>query len=93
MFKCCSGPWSNDSPHHAVCRGKLERLRSRPREMALSELILAAVVRIGSNPRVFRNEGSDDSRETACGKVPKAVSVLQTWGKYSSDPPRKLKPI
>lgn len=42
------------SPHHAVCRGELERLRSRPRDMALSELILAAVVRIGSNPRVFR---------------------------------------
>jgi toxin-antitoxin system PIN domain toxin len=42
------------SPHHTVCRGALERLRSHPREMALSELILAAVVRIGSNPRVFR---------------------------------------
>jgi uncharacterized protein len=42
------------SPHHVVCRSELERLRSRPRDMALSELILAAVVRIGSNPRVFR---------------------------------------
>ena len=42
------------SPHHAVCRGELDRLRSRPREMAVSELILAAVVRIGSNPRVFQ---------------------------------------
>ncbi|HVS01099.1 MAG TPA: TA system VapC family ribonuclease toxin [Thermoanaerobaculia bacterium] len=42
------------SPHHAVCRGELERLRSRPQDMAFSELILAAVVRIGSNPRVFR---------------------------------------
>ncbi len=42
------------SPHHAVCRGELERLRSRPRDMAISELILAAVVRIGSNPRVFQ---------------------------------------
>jgi hypothetical protein len=42
------------SPHHAICRRELEQLRSRPREMAVSELILAAVVRIGSNPRVFR---------------------------------------
>jgi uncharacterized protein len=42
------------SPHHAVCRNELEQLRTRPREMAISELILAAVVRIGSNPRVFR---------------------------------------
>jgi hypothetical protein len=48
------------SPHHAVCRGELEQLRSRPREMAISELILAAVVRIGSNPRVFRPTPSPD---------------------------------
>ncbi len=41
------------APHHEVCRGELERLRESPREMALSELILAAVVRIGTNPRVF----------------------------------------
>ncbi len=40
--------------HHAVCRRELDRLRSTPEEMALSELILTAVVRIGTNPRVFR---------------------------------------
>lgn len=39
--------------HHEICRSELERLRSNPRELALSELILAAVVRIGTNPRVF----------------------------------------
>lgn len=42
------------SPHHEVCRRELERLRSNPREMAVSELVLAAVVRIGTNPKVFR---------------------------------------
>lgn len=42
------------APHHAVCRDELERLRTRPRDMALSELILAAVLRIGTNSRVFR---------------------------------------
>ena len=42
------------SPHHVICRGELERLRSRPWDLALSELILAAVVRIGSNPRAFQ---------------------------------------
>ncbi len=42
------------TPHHAVCRRALERLRATPREMAVSELILAAVVRIATNPRVFR---------------------------------------
>ena len=41
------------SAHHKVCRRELERLRSNPKEMALSELILAAVVRIGTNPRLF----------------------------------------
>lgn len=42
------------APHHVVCRRELERLRSSPGEMAISELVLAAVVRIGSNPKVFR---------------------------------------
>jgi hypothetical protein len=42
------------SPHHALCRRELERLRATPREMGLSELVLAAVVRIGTNPRVFQ---------------------------------------
>jgi len=40
--------------HHQVCRREPERLRSNPREMALSELVLAAVVRIGTNPRIFQ---------------------------------------
>lgn len=40
--------------HHEVCRRELERLRATPDQMALSELVLAAVVRIGTNPRVFQ---------------------------------------
>jgi toxin-antitoxin system PIN domain toxin len=40
--------------HHAICRSELEQLRTRPRDLAYSELILAAVVRIGTNPRVFQ---------------------------------------
>lgn len=39
--------------HHETCRRELERLRSNPREMAVNDLILAAVVRIGTNPRLF----------------------------------------
>ena len=42
------------SPHHEVCRREVERLRSDPRDMAVSELILAAVVRIATNPKVFK---------------------------------------
>lgn len=39
--------------HHEVCRRELERLRSTPGEMAVSELVLAAVLRIGTDPRLF----------------------------------------
>lgn len=42
------------SPHHPRCRRALEELLETPYELALSELILAAVVRIGTNPRVFQ---------------------------------------
>lgn len=42
------------SPHHAVCRREVERLRTNPRDMAVSELILSAVVRIGTNPRIWQ---------------------------------------
>lgn len=48
------------TPHHAICRNELERLRTHPQDMALSELILAAVVRIGTNPRVFRPTPTPD---------------------------------
>jgi toxin-antitoxin system PIN domain toxin len=42
------------SPHHEICRREIERLLSRPDEVAVSDLILAAVVRIVTNPRVFQ---------------------------------------
>lgn len=48
------------SAHHEVCRRELERLRSNPRELAVNELILAAVVRIGTNPRVYQPCPSTD---------------------------------
>lgn len=42
------------SAHHALCKRELERLRRTPREMAVSDLVLSAVLRIATNPRVFR---------------------------------------
>lgn len=42
-----------NAEHHEVCRRELDRLRSTPRNMAVSELVLAAVLRIGTNPRIF----------------------------------------
>ena len=41
------------SPHHSICRRELESLRSGGHTVALSSLILAAVVRVATNPRVF----------------------------------------
>ncbi len=41
------------SPHHEVCSREVERLRRTPERMALSELVLAAVLRIATNPKVF----------------------------------------
>ena len=43
-----------NAAHHDVCRRELDRARSVPGELAVSELVLAAVVRIGTNPKVFR---------------------------------------
>jgi toxin-antitoxin system PIN domain toxin len=42
------------SPHHSLCRRELEGLLSGGLEMACSELVLAAVVRIATNPRIYQ---------------------------------------
>lgn len=40
--------------HHRPCKAWVEELRRSGNRFAVSELILAAVVRIGSHPKVFR---------------------------------------
>lgn len=42
------------SPHHETCRRHLEQLRRDDRPHALADLVLAAVVRIATNPKLFR---------------------------------------
>ena len=42
------------SPRHSLCRRELEGLISGAQEMAISELVLAAVVRIATNPRIYQ---------------------------------------
>jgi uncharacterized protein len=41
------------SPHHATCRKNVSRLLGDGRPFAVSELVLASVVRIATNPRAF----------------------------------------
>ncbi|MBC8071613.1 MAG: PIN domain-containing protein [Deltaproteobacteria bacterium] len=42
------------TPHHELCRVALEQLRSGDEAIGVSEVICAAVVRVATNPRVFR---------------------------------------
>jgi toxin-antitoxin system PIN domain toxin len=47
----------SESPHHAVCLARLEEVLEAER-FAVSELILAAVVRIATNRRVWKKPAS-----------------------------------
>lgn len=48
------------SPHHEPCRRALETLRKRPADLAINDLILSSVVRIGTNPRIWKPSPSPD---------------------------------
>jgi hypothetical protein len=52
------------SPRHAVCRREIQRLVSDGKPFAVSELILAAVVRIATNPKVFKPPSTVESAFT-----------------------------
>src|SRR5437762_10009043 len=47
----------SESPHHEVCLARLEEVLEAD-GFAVSELILAAVVRIATNPRVWKKPAS-----------------------------------
>ena len=55
--------------HHAPCHGLLTTLLAADDRFAVSELILAAVVRIGSNPKLFAPTPSAEELFVFC----------QTW--------------
>jgi uncharacterized protein len=42
------------TPHHELCRRELNRLRRGREQIAVSELVAAAVVRIATHTKVFR---------------------------------------
>src|SRR5947209_2183801 len=50
-----------DSPHHRVCRAAVETILAGPEGYAVNELVLAAVVRISTNPRVWRTPATPTS--------------------------------
>lgn len=49
------------SPHHARCRGALTDALAGHEPVAISELILAAVVRIATNARIWKRPASTES--------------------------------
>ncbi len=47
-----------DTPHHRVCKHWLDEIVSGDSRFGVSPLVLAAVARITTNPRVFRHPSS-----------------------------------
>lgn len=65
-------------PGHAQCRALLQRLLDEGEPFGLSELILAAVVRIATNPRAFQPPTSTASAFGFCQALrnhPRAVAI------------------
>jgi uncharacterized protein len=68
-----------ESPHHRICRDLVEELLDGGRSFACSELVLAAVVRIATNPRVWKKPATVERAfefVEAIREHPNAVNVL-----------------
>ncbi len=58
-----------DTPHHAACRGWLNRVVAGDARFGLSPMVLGAVVRITTNARAFRVPSSLDEAFGFCGDL------------------------
>ena len=58
-----------DMAQHAICRPWLERIVLSDTRFGVSPLVLAAVVRITTNPRVFRTPSSIDEAFAFCDNL------------------------
>lgn len=50
-----------ESPHHARCRRAVEAMQAGPDPHAMSDLVLSSVIRIATNPRVWKSPASAGS--------------------------------
>ena len=50
-----------ESPHHAACRSAVQDLVDAGEHFGVSEMVLAAVVRISTNPRIWQTPASPQS--------------------------------
>ena len=58
-----------DLPQHATCRPWLERVVEGETQFGISPLVLAAVVRITTNPRAFRMPSGIDEAFSFCASL------------------------
>ena len=66
------------SEHHSLCYDRVHALGASDESFAISELVLAAVVRLATNPRVFRPPASPEkifAFAEALRQHPRAVSI------------------
>ena len=58
-----------DSAHHAVCKPWLDKIVAGNTQFGVSPLVLGAVVRIATNPRVFRRPSPIDEAFAYCDNL------------------------
>jgi toxin-antitoxin system PIN domain toxin len=59
----------DDTPHHPICRAWLDAVVAADGRLALSNLVLSAVVRITTSPRIFREPSGLAEAFTFCGQL------------------------
>lgn len=59
----------SDSAEHARCREWLERLLERGEELAISDLVLAGLVRVTTHPRIFRHPSKTSEALAFCAQL------------------------
>jgi toxin-antitoxin system PIN domain toxin len=58
-----------DSPHHELCRRWLAEVVSEDAQFGMAPLALSAVIRITTNPRIFRNPSELDEVFAFCNEL------------------------
>jgi toxin-antitoxin system PIN domain toxin len=59
----------DDAPHHLLCRAWLDAVVAGDRPLALSTLVLSAVVRITTSPRIYREPSALAEAFTFCAQL------------------------
>jgi uncharacterized protein len=63
-----------DTSRHTLCRSWLERIIMSETRFCLSPLVLRAVARITTNPRIFRRASAIEEALTYCDDFPNRIA-------------------